>query len=544
VAGCTNAILYGDASAVLNCEAALSYDATTNALGIGGSTIVTGANVGATLGSDLVTNGTFTGNATGWTLGAGGGAPDWAYASNNVTHANAGGTTALQPTTPLTVVASTVYVVTFTLSSWTAGTVTPTIGGVAGVAVGANGTFKQVITATGTGNLLLTPTTTLAATLDTVTVTSITSGTPWLRVADASIPIDFYFGTASQRNTFMGQQSGRYSTTGGSNATCYGGLSCSSLISGSPVAVGVSAQNAATNGTNNACLGNNCIGFNRSGIRNACLGDACLNGGGAQHINENTALGYFAGNGNVGDYGTYVGASTGTAGAILNGGIALGHSATLTASNQAVFGGAGANSAITTFYLGQGVTKATPGAITWTTTGGTGSNNVGAALTIAPGASTGTAVTPLSISRNLTTTTGSTVQVQTPAIVVCPSKILSTASATVQPIATITTTTTSGGAVQMFYTVTASNGTLLNVDSASAGVAWRNNAGTVTAAIGTSGETVNTVGSGTLTSSPSATVATNVVTINFTPTWTVIAPTLVTGYAVFLVNGVNTVACQ
>jgi hypothetical protein len=124
--------------------------------------------------AELVTNGTFTGNANGWTLGAGGGAPDWAYSSNTVTHGDGGGVDALEPSTPITVVAGHVYQVAFTLSSWSAGTVTPTIGSTVGTAFGEDGTSTQTITAADDGNLLLTPTDTLVTVLDGVTVVDIT----------------------------------------------------------------------------------------------------------------------------------------------------------------------------------------------------------------------------------------------------------------------------------------------------------------------------------------------------------------------------------
>ena len=78
---------------------------------------VSGYTAAASFGSELVTNGTFTGDATGWTLGAGGGAPDWAYAANNVTHGDGGGTTALQPSTPLTFASGSRYLVSVVLSA-------------------------------------------------------------------------------------------------------------------------------------------------------------------------------------------------------------------------------------------------------------------------------------------------------------------------------------------------------------------------------------------------------------------------------------------
>jgi hypothetical protein len=72
------------------------------------------------------------------------------------------------------VVAGHVYQVAFTLSSWSAGTVTPSIGSTVGTAFGEDGTSTQTITAADDGNLLLTPTDALVTVLDGVTVVDIT----------------------------------------------------------------------------------------------------------------------------------------------------------------------------------------------------------------------------------------------------------------------------------------------------------------------------------------------------------------------------------
>lgn len=108
-------------------------------------------------------SGAFTGAATGWTLAAG-----WAYGTNNVVHSGNGTGTAAMDT--WTATAGHTYRLTYTISSWTVGTVTPTIGGVAGTAVGANGTYTEEITATGATGLLFTPTNTARFTLDSVTM--------------------------------------------------------------------------------------------------------------------------------------------------------------------------------------------------------------------------------------------------------------------------------------------------------------------------------------------------------------------------------------
>lgn len=108
-------------------------------------------------------SGAFTGAATGWTLAAG-----WAYGTNNVVHSSNGTGTAAMDTWTATV--GHTYRLTYTISSWTVGTVTPTIGGAAGTAVGANGTYTEEITATAASGLTFTPTNTARFTLDSVTM--------------------------------------------------------------------------------------------------------------------------------------------------------------------------------------------------------------------------------------------------------------------------------------------------------------------------------------------------------------------------------------
>jgi len=176
----------------------------------------------------------------------------------------------------------------------------------------------------------------------------------------------------------------------------------------------------------------------------------------------------------------------------------------------------------------------------------TGTDIKGASLTLAPGLGTGAAVSnPLTLNRVVTKATGTTAQTYSPAVVVCPTKILSNTSATAQTIATITTTSTTGGNVTMDYTTVANNGTLQDTDSGMVKVSWNNNAGTVAATMSAVALQSDQDASGTLATTPTATVATNVVSIKFTPTWVTIVPTTVTGWALFhLATSGDTVVCQ
>ena len=118
--------------------------------------------------SNLISNGTFTGAATSWTLGAG-----WAYGTNNVAH-TPGSTADLEQN--FTAVSGALYRITFTVVSRTAGQVTPYIGAVAGTAVTAAATYTQYIVAGASGSVALkfTPDTNSDAVIDTVVLEKLT----------------------------------------------------------------------------------------------------------------------------------------------------------------------------------------------------------------------------------------------------------------------------------------------------------------------------------------------------------------------------------
>lgn len=137
------------------------YDATLKNLLLSG-----------TLGSELLTNGTFTGNATGWSLGSG-----WAYSSNSVSHTS-NGTSGIQPSTALTtVLTGYVYEYSVTISALTVGSVTLSVGGVTITAFSANGTYTGKFIATSNANLLLVPTNTARLTVDDISLKRLSGGT-------------------------------------------------------------------------------------------------------------------------------------------------------------------------------------------------------------------------------------------------------------------------------------------------------------------------------------------------------------------------------
>lgn len=132
---------------------------------------------------DLVTNGAFTGNATGWTLGA-----DWAYGTNNVAATLSSAAMTQTPAAP-TILAGISYSLVFDATA-TAGSVTASVGGTNGTPRSTSATFTETIVAgadgvlsfTGTGfsgtidNVVLTPLTGSGAVTGTVTVVWVNAG--------------------------------------------------------------------------------------------------------------------------------------------------------------------------------------------------------------------------------------------------------------------------------------------------------------------------------------------------------------------------------
>lgn len=121
---------------------------------------------------DIVTNGAFTGNATGWTLGAG-----WAYGANKV-DATLADTALAQLAVDLAValVPGVSYSLAFTTTRST-GSVRASVGGTLGTARSTAATFTETIVAGATGVLAFTGTG-FSGAIDTVVLTPLTgSGT-------------------------------------------------------------------------------------------------------------------------------------------------------------------------------------------------------------------------------------------------------------------------------------------------------------------------------------------------------------------------------
>ena len=90
-----------------------------------------------TVGSELVTNGDFDGNADGWTL-----ASNWAYGSNKVTISGSPGGTRNLTQSGILTTGNQTYLISFDILDYVTGSITPVIGGVVGSPIATNQTVE------------------------------------------------------------------------------------------------------------------------------------------------------------------------------------------------------------------------------------------------------------------------------------------------------------------------------------------------------------------------------------------------------------------
>lgn len=130
-------------------------------------------------------NGTFDGGANGWTLGS-----QWAWINHTMARATGGTAQPITATMQKAIVAGMTYRVTWTISSWTAGTFTVSLGGASGTGRGSAATFVEYITAVDTTALAVTPTlNTAVATISEISVIAVQNkvGVPY---GSDSLPLD------------------------------------------------------------------------------------------------------------------------------------------------------------------------------------------------------------------------------------------------------------------------------------------------------------------------------------------------------------------
>lgn len=290
-------------------------------------------------------------------------------------------------------------------------------------------------------------------------------------------------------------------TLTGADNICIGTASCAAATTANQnVVIGSNAGDGATTGmTTSVLIGYNAGTGSNIGAANVAVGSAALDATTGTSAGSNTAVGANALGGvtssasntgigasacvsvTTGSFNTCIGAGSNAAAALTTT-IALGNSATATASNQMVVGANGLQ--ITDVYWSEGVTNASPVDVTHNATGGSGTDIAGAGYYTAGGKGTGSGAPGEWVAQTSAPgSTGTTLQTLASRMWIEGSqKTLTAAAATAVVRIAVPQGTVTGGVFE--YVVHADDGT--EYQARSGRLNWQavNKAGTETCVVG------------------------------------------------------------
>lgn len=232
----------------------------------------------ATLGAELVSNTTFA-SLTGWTDSG----INWS-SSSGAAHA-AGVADTLRQT--IAVTSGATYQIAFTISAATAGTIAVDLGGVSLMLDGPEtafpgpGSYVRSLVANASGVLTITPTSTFAGTISTISVKQVIGSTSALfsaKNADGSVGLELRAGGSDLKNTFLGLGVGQSTTPTGTNNAGVGYKALYANVDGvHNVAIGANALTTSISGYNNVAVGSGSLQNNTSGAGLTAVGYLALN---------------------------------------------------------------------------------------------------------------------------------------------------------------------------------------------------------------------------------------------------------------------------
>ena len=265
----------------------LGYDAsnyastTVSAAGVvantatGGQWTYRATSSSATLGAELITNGDFATNLSGWTdSGA-----SWSWSAGTALHTAGSSTTLSQAET---VTNGATYQIGITITGRTAGSIAVSLGAVSvigsGTATAFTATFTRTLVAdtTGSVNLVITPTSDFNGAIDNVTLKLVTLGSlsPVIVLSDSAgtASVQLRASTASLSSVAVGLDAQRSLTTGTSNSAIGASAQYSLTTGESNSAIGRYAQYYLTTGTSNSAIGRDAQRSLTTGASNSAIG--------------------------------------------------------------------------------------------------------------------------------------------------------------------------------------------------------------------------------------------------------------------------------
>jgi hypothetical protein len=233
ISGTSGQVAYFNSNNSVVSDTALRWSAANKSLGINMTTVPSGAsliikNSQEPVRTTIVTNQTFTGTDTlNWTRGEG-----WTF--NNSTAVATAATGALTYTPTLDLTAGDAYEISFTVTSYTSGTITPRVNNASYLSINNPLIYNIVIIPSGVGGGFRFLTSNFTGQIDNVSVIKITKFTPVLLagqddnsntlynpiIMPNSTSLSIGGGgtiTTGANNLFFGSQAGRFNTTGDQN---------------------------------------------------------------------------------------------------------------------------------------------------------------------------------------------------------------------------------------------------------------------------------------------------------------------------------------
>jgi hypothetical protein len=271
ISGTSGQVAYFNSNNSVVSDTALRWSAANKSLGINMTTVPSGAsliikNSQEPVRSTVVATQTFGADTTNWTRGAG-----WTF--NGTQAVATAATGALTYTPALTITSGNAYEITYTLSGYSAGTLTARIGNANYALPTHNATANVVLLlpTSASGGFRFT-TSTFTGNLDNVSVVQISNQAPVLFAGQDDASATLYNSLRMPNSSTLAFGGGGANTTGSNNIANGSGALLSNTTGSNNVANGLDALRFNTKASNNIANGTNALYRNTTGSSNIANG--------------------------------------------------------------------------------------------------------------------------------------------------------------------------------------------------------------------------------------------------------------------------------